>query len=420
MKNISPKSCLLAGVAAFTLLSPIQANAGDDLKQALINDGEIFGEVRYRYEGVDQTGTSKDANASTVRTNIGYKTGVFHDFQALLEAQFVKNIGAEAFNDTTNRKTNYPVVADPDNNEINQAWLSWTGLPDTTIKIGREAINLGNQRFVGTVGWRQNDQTYDNVHIINSSIPDLTLLYGYVRNVNRIFGDDHPLGDLSTKTHLLNASYNVTDWMTATGYGYFLDIDRASALSSKTYGLRLTGEAPVTDSWNFFYEAEAATQSDHGNNLANYDESYYHLSPGVKGYGFTLQAGYEELGGNGANSFQTPLATLHKFNGWADKFLATPATGLEDAYAKVSYKVSNVNKWVDNTSLTAVYHEFDGDSSGDFGSELDLSIGKNFKLSDSVKPLDNVNVLLKYSDYNADDAPFTDTKKVWFQVGVKF
>lgn len=420
MNLLSLKSGLLAGVVAFTLLPPIQANAGDNLEQALISDGEIFGEVRYRYEDVDQTGIPKDANASTLRTNLGYKTGVFYDFQALIEAQFVKNIGAEAFNDTTNRKANYPVVVDPDNNEINQAWLSWTGVPNTTIKVGREAINLGNQRFVGSVGWRQNDQTFDNVHIINSSIPDLTLLYGYVWNVNRIFGDDHPLGDLNTNTHILNATYNVADWMDVTGYGYLYDIARAPALSSQTYGVRLTGNTPISNTWNFFYEAEAATQSDYSDNAANYTENYYHVSPGIKGHGFTLQAGYEELGGNGTTSFQTPLATLHKFNGWADKFLTTPAAGLEDAYGKISYKVSGDNKWVDKINLTAVYHDFGGKNGGDFGSELDLSIGKNFKLPDSVKPLDNVNVLVKYSDYNADDAPFTDTQKLWFQVGVKF
>lgn len=103
-----------------------------------------------------------------------------------------------------------------------------------------------------------------------------------------------------------------------------------------------------------------------------------------------------------------------------EKFLATPAAGLKDSYGKISYKVSGVNKWVDGTKLTAVYHDFEGDSSGDFGSELDLSVGKNFKLKDAGYPFKNINVLIKYSDYNADDAPFTDTQKLWLQIGTKF
>ncbi len=420
MKKTILKSCLLVGTAALTLLSPAGANAAEDLKQALMTDSDIFGEVRYRYETVDQDGFTKDADASTLRINLGYKTGVYYGFQGLVEGQVSHTIGDDDFNNTVNGKGTYPVVADPKNEEINRAWVAYTGFSDTTIKVGRQAVNLDNQRFVGTVGWRQNDQTFDAAAIINSSIPGLNLLYGYVRNVNRIFGDDHNLGDLSTETHLVHASYKATDWMDITGYGYFLDIDRAPTLSSRTYGVRLTGDTAISDDWSFFYTAEVATQGDHADNPNNYDEKYYHLSPGVKGYGFTLQAGYEELGGDGTNSFQTPLATGHKFNGWADKFLNTPARGLEDIYAKVSYKVSNVNKWVDDTKLTAVYHEFDGESSGDFGSEIDLSIGKTFKFEETKQPFKNVSVLVKYSDYEADDAAYADTQKLWLQIGTKF
>ncbi len=52
----------------------------------------------------------------------------------------------------------------------------------------------------------------------------------------------------------------------------------------------------------------------------------------VKGIG-TLGVGYELLGSDdGVAAFQTPLATLHKFNGFADQFLVTPAGGLQDIY----------------------------------------------------------------------------------------
>ena len=380
----------------------------------------FFGELRYRYEFVDQNGFSEDAHASTLRVNLGYKTGVYYDFQALVEGQLVEGLGVDDFNSLTNGQTLYPTVADADNTEVNRAWLSWSGLPDTTVKVGRQAVNLDNQRFIGTVGWRQNDQTFDAAAITNSSIPGTNLLYGYVRNVNRIFGDDHNLGDLKTKTHLINASYKLTDWMSVTGYGYLLDINRAAALSSKTYGLRLNGSVPMSDDWSFFYTGEAATQQDYGNNTADYDEEYYHFTPGIKGYGLSLQIGYEELGGNGTNSFKTPLATLHKFNGWADKFLSTPATGLQDAYAKVTYKVSGAGNALDGFKFTGVYHDFEGDSNGDYGSEIDLAIGKTFKLDDTGQPFKNISLLLKYSDYQADDTAYTDTQKVWFQIGTKF
>lgn len=79
--------------------------------------------MRYRYEYVDQNNLANYAKASTVRTNLGFKTGVYKDFQALFEGQIVQNIGANDFNDTTNGKATYPIVSDPDVAEINELWL---------------------------------------------------------------------------------------------------------------------------------------------------------------------------------------------------------------------------------------------------------------------------------------------------------
>lgn len=405
------------------LSSPAYATMSNDDPEILVRDGTFFGEFRYRYEYVDQDGPlpiTEDARASTMRTNFGYKTGVYKDFQALGELQIVHNIGTDRFNDTVNGQTQFPVVADPNVAEINRFWLSYSGLPQTHITVGRQALNIDNQRFIGTVGWRQNDQTFDALKVTNSSIDNLNLMYSHVRNVNRIFGDDNTLGDLDSEVHIANAKYSFADWLNITGYGYWFDFDRLQARSSKTYGARLTGKAPIDDNWSFFYEAEAATQSEHENNPVVYDEEYYHIAPGIKGHGFTFKLGYEELGGDGTSAFQTPLATLHKFNGWADKFLNTPANGLEDYYTLASYQFSGIHDLIDGTKVTAVYHEFDGEESGDFGSELDLSVSKGFKLSEEGFPFKNINFTVKYADYDAEDLPYTDTQKIWFQVGVKF
>lgn len=403
-----------------TMLCSLPAFAGDDV-ESIVKEGHFFGEARYRYEHVDQDGIANDADASTLRTNIGFKTGAYRDFQALIEAQFVGNIGANDFNDTVNGKTTYPVVADPDTAEINQAWLSWSGIPDTVIQAGRQGINIDNQRFVGTVGWRQNDQTFDALQITNSSLDNLSLQYAYVGNVNRIFGDDNTLGDLDSEVHIANAAYKFANWLKLTGYGYWIELDRLAARSSQTLGVRATGHAAITDDWTFFYEAEAATQDDYANNTASYDEGYYHLAPGIKGKGFTFKAGYEVLGSDGTNAFQTPLATLHKFNGWADAFLNTPNAGLEDTYVSASYQTSGTNTAFDGTKITAVYHDFDSNnsSSGDFGDELDLSISKSFTLPDAGQPFEKVNVLLKYADYDGNSG-VASREKFWLQIGVKF
>ncbi|MCB0523825.1 MAG: alginate export family protein [Rhodospirillales bacterium] len=391
-----------------------------DEPEALIKDGKLFGELRHRYEFVDQDGIANDANANTVRANLGFETGNFKGFKGQIETQLVQHLADEHFNDLHNGKTTFPTVADADVIQLNQVWVSYAGIPDTEIKVGRQALNWDNQRFIGTVGWRQNDQTFDAATIKNSSIKNLVLEYSYIGNVNRIFVGPTPPDDLNSVSHIVHGTYKFADFLNLTGYGYWLDFDNGASLSNRTYGARLTGEAPLGKDWSFFYEAEAATQSDYGHNTASYDEPYYLIAPGIKGHGFTFQLGYEELSGDGTNAFQTPLATLHKFNGWADKFLTTPAAGLEDAYISAAYKVSGLNNILDGVTLNAVYHDFDGDESGDFGSEIDLSAGKSFTLPESGQPFKNIDLLVKYADYDGEDLPFTDTQKFWFQIGTKF
>jgi hypothetical protein len=411
------KILLMAGVATIAIM-PTMGFASDALEKALIDDSKFYVDMRYRYEHVEQDGFDNDADASTIRTKVGYKTGTFHDFQGGFEVEFSGELKNGGYNDTVNGKNLHPTIADPEHQEINQAWVAWTGLPDTTIKYGRQAVNIDNQRFVGTVGWRQNDQTFDSLVGINSSIDNLTLLYGFVGNVNRINGNDHFLGDLDTDTHLANASYQLTDWLKVTAYGYWLDIDESAANSSKTYGLRLTGDTMLNDEVKFFYELEGANQDDHGNNPANYDADYWHVSPGITWNQLTLQAGYEVMEGNGTSSFRTPLATGHKFNGWADKFLTTPANGLEDAYGKVAYKFASENEWFNGTKFVAVYHDYEAENgSADYGDEWNLLLkSRKFAGADFM---DGWSVAFKYADYDADTFD-TDTEKFWLTWEMKF
>lgn len=406
-------------VSAVALIASSSVVYADD-PLALVKDGKFFGEVRYRYENVDQAGIANEANAHTTRVNLGFKTGEYKGFSGLIESQFVQHFGDQDFNSSGNGNTAFPVVADPDTTQLNRAWINYSGIPDTNIKVGRQALNIDNQRFVGTVGWRQNDQTFDAATVTNTGIENLKLQYSYIGNVNRIFGGTTVADDLDSVVHLANASYKFGDWLNLTLYGYLMDFDNAAALSNETYGIRAAGKVAINEDWSFMYEAEYATQEDYANNTANYDENYYHIAPAISGHGLTLKAGYEVLEGDGTNSFKTPLATLHKFNGWADKFLVTPANGLEDMYISAAYKVSDTGTFLDGTKFVAAYHDFQGEESGDFGSEIDLAIGRKFVLPDAGQPFKDINVLLKYADYEAEDGPYTDTQKFWLQIGVKF
>ncbi len=420
-KHATAAIALLTATSALVSIAPAYADSHmestDVLKKFLIDDATPYIDLRYRFEHVDQTGFTKDAKASTLRTKLGYKSGTLHDFQINLEVENITEIGGQPYNDTVNGKTAYPVVADPDGTEINHAFITYAGIPDTTLAVGRQPVNLDNQRFIGTVGWRQNDQTFDAGAVINTSLPDTTLLYGYVTNVNRIFGDDHPFGDLDTETHLINASYDGWEFGKLTGYGYLIDLDDSAlvGLDSKTFGARFSGSAPLNEEVKLSYTAEYARQTDHGENPANFDADYYHLVGGIGYKGLTAKVGYEVLGSDngGTVAFQTPLATLHKFNGWADRFLTTPAAGLEDMYGSVFYKASGTGSEVfDGTTFGVIYHEFDSDSgSMDYGDEWNAIIKRNF--------MEHYSVMLKYADYDADTFS-TDTQKFWLQLGAKF
>lgn len=409
-------TALLATSALAGISSAQAGEGGDALKKMLIDDAKPYIDARYRFENVDQDGMTEDADASTLRTKLGYKTGELNHFSATVEVENVTVVGNDSYNDTVNGKVAYPIVADPASTELNHVFVTYTGLAGTTLQVGRQPHNLDNQRFIGTVGWRQNDQTYDAAMISNTSIQDTTLIYSFVNNVNRINGDDHPLGDLETSTQVFNASYAGLPFGKITGYGYLIDLEEPAVygLSSKTFGLRFAGDHAVSEAVKLLYAAEYAGQSDYADNPTNYSADYSLLEGGVSASGVTAKLGYEVLGSdnNGTVSFQTPLATLHKFNGWADKFLSTPAAGLEDIYADLSYKVGGTGSVADGAMFQLVYHDFTADTGGaDYGTEWDALVSYPFA--------DHYTAALKYADYEADSFA-TDTQKFWFELGAKF
>ena len=269
------------------------------------------------------------------------------------------------------------------------------------IRAGRQRVLLDNQRFVGGVGWRQNEQTYDALLLSTKAISNTTLAYAYVGQVRRILGQTSSAGKMNVDTHLLNAKVKINDGWAVTPYMYYIDNQDAAATSTSTFGARLTGGVKAGEG-KVALVAELATQSDAGNNPVSYDADYAHLSAmWSMDNGLGLGIAYESLGTDSSNfeSFRTPLATLHAFQGWADMFVNTPDAGIDDLFATVKYKAG---KW----NLTGVYHDFSAETgSGDFGTEFDLSAGT--KLSG------NYGILFKGAFFSSDDAAYPDTNKFW-------
>ncbi len=402
MKTKTLRKALLT--AAVGSLLPLSQASADTLFDAFANgDGGLS--FRYRLELVDQDGFSKDATASTLRTRVDYKTQEYNGFTFYIEAENVTEVFADNYNAGAGNSpgnTQYPVVADPQGTEINQAWARFAFAEGQSIKLGRQRILLDNQRFVGGVGWRQNEQTYDAISG-NFTLGQSHLFLAWVENVNRIFGDDVPAGDNDNSSLLANWSNQFEGVGKLVAYYYDIDNKDVPAFSTTTYGLKFAGKHNA-----FGYGLEYASQSDAANNPVDYTADYYRLDASYAFEPVTLFGGYEVLEGDANKpgaAFRTPLATLHAFNGWADKFLATPQAGLEDAFIGVKGQFEGF-KW------QAIYHDFQAeDGNASYGDEFDavVSKGLNKYLTAAVKA----------AFYNADEYA-TDTTKFWFMLSARF
>jgi len=395
---------LLTATALLLAAAPFAAADESDTLAAAITSGKAGVTVRARYEGVDKDNALKDANALTARLRLNYKTGSWKGWSAFAEYDHVFGLIRDynAGGGTTPDKFGvYQTVADPKGSDLNQLYLDYSLSEATMVRAGRQRVLLDNQRFVGGVGWRQNEQTYDALLLSTKAISKTTLAYAYVGQVRRIFGQTSPAGSMNVDTHLLNAKVKINDSWSVTPYVYYIDNKDAAATSTSTLGARLTGAVKAGEG-TVALVAELATQSDAANNPVNYDADYAHLSAlWSMDNGLGLGIAYESLGTDSSNfqSFRTPLATLHAFQGWADMFLTTPGAGIDDLYATVKYKAG---KW----NLTGVYHDFSAETgSGDFGTEFDLSAG--------TKLGGNYGILFKGAFFSSDDVAYPDTNKFW-------
>jgi len=394
----------LAATIGALVAVPVTAVHADDAFFEALTGGKVSFSARARYESVEQDNSRKDADAFTIRTTLGYKTGAFHGFSAFVEAEDVSDLGGDDYWDKVDTDNNYSVVADPDGTEMNQAYLQYNGF-DTEFKFGRQELTYRGapfHRFIGTVLWRQNHQSFDAFTVSNSSITDLTANYAYINKVQSIFG-----GTTEMDSHLVNLQYTGLPIGKLEAYGYFLEYEDTPEKSSETLGLRLTGAKPLNEEFKVIYTAEFAKQDDYKDGTMD-DQNYYLAELGGKYKGWLAKFSYEMQEGDGTSSFKTPLGTNHAFQGWADQFLSTPAAGLEDMYFTVVGKVLGAK-------VVAVYHDFETDQGGiDAGNEFDILAQKTFK--------QHYTVGVKYSDFDAGDASLgkVDTEKFWVYGQVKF
>jgi hypothetical protein len=395
-----PAAIALIALIVGTPLTPSYAqqqakDADADPIKAVFQESKPTIDARARWEYGEQDG-KRSSTAATIRLRFGLQSPEINGFKFFGEFEHTEAADRNSYQAASvhGLGKNKTIIADPESSELNRLWASYSGY-DSNLKLGRQRIKLDNDRFIGNVGWRQNEQTYDGVRFENNSVDGLTLTYGYLWNVQRIFGSEGVAlagqDDFDSRSHLVNLSYDKIPNATIKAYAYLLDLENraGSNASNDSFGISIGGKIPATDDLSVGYYAEYASQRDAGDSTLDYRSEYIHATLSGTLKGNTLGVGYEQLGEDKGVGFQTPLATAHKFNGFADVFLSTPSEGLLDLYAWLAVPLPLGLKF------RAVYHDFEADrGSSDFGSEWDFVLSKKLKY--------NFVVLAKYADYDTD------------------
>jgi hypothetical protein len=399
-------------------LSSSNALAVDTITEAF-KQGKPTLEMRYRFGYINDKAFSERAWPSTLRTALGYETAPYKGVSAKIVLNNVSGIGGLRYNDQVRpRNLLKPTEPDVTFTEVEQVYGKHSVLSFTDIYMGRREIEYGDERFISNTGWRQHHTTHDGIFVETSALSDTEVKLAYTRNVNTPFTEISSMGNLHGSFllgYLKNKSYET---MNVELFSYLLKFRPESNTenSTKTFGLTLSGNTKIFDDYKVGYLGQYAHQSDFKNNPNDFHFSYYRLEPSLTYYNLDLLAGYEYSQSNGTNAFSFIFSDTHKFNGWMDKFITMPSTGLVDYYAKVAYKISNdrVPDFINNTKFMFEYHVFKA-------SKGDLGYGKEYDFG-FVKPLnDNVKFIAMYMHYDAKNlSTAQSTDKVYGILSAKF
>jgi len=333
-----------------------------------VTQGKLLFSLRPRVEWVDQTGKQDTALAMTNRTLLGWETAAWQGFSVTAQLIDVGRLG-DRYNEGPAASARYPTVADPDDTDVNQLYVDYTGLAGTRVRLGRQSLKLDNVRFIGNVEFRQVMQVLTGLWIENRSLPGVELNYGHFDRVKNVFAQQRQLN-----LDVFRAAWTWAPDNVLAGFAYLQDqavTGQATGFAdngNRILGVRANGAWPVGGG-KVLYTGEYASQSAYGGGDPRIDATYWRIGGGV-GQGKTyLRADVDRLGSNdGRYAFQTPLGTNHLFQGWADQFLTTPAEGIRDRY------VSAGTTWED-VQIHAEAHDFRSDVRGiRYGSEVDIGV----------------------------------------------
>jgi hypothetical protein len=379
--------------------------------------GSMSSDWRLRYESVDNAAFAKTATAMTLRSRTGLRSAALNNFSVYLEGESVYAL-QENYNSTANGRTQYPIVADPKGSEINQAYVAYGFNTADQFILGRQRINYDNQRFFGGAAFRQNEQTYDALSANVLGLGGNTnVRMAYINKVHRVFGNSNPnplLRQYDLRAGLFNLGYqfpadpsSLLAGTTLTGYAYYVENKDVPLSSARTLGLRYLGGVGFSDNERVNYTLEYANQNHFrdGSSIISADYWLADATLALDAGKYTVKLAQETLGGNGRYAFQTPFATLHAFNGWADRFLTTPVKGLQDRFVDAGAKFGRA-------AISGNFHRYNSDQGN-------THYGDEFGLQYLFTYNDKLSFNASYANYNAKTFA-SDTKIFWLSVDYKF
>jgi hypothetical protein len=386
--------------------------AGDRITQNIsraFKDGSAELAFRPRYENSKQQGLL-DAKATTLRTTVGYETAELYQSTFKVELVDVANFFGLHYNPGVSDLSlpQYTLIADPSGAGITEAKIAFNGLERSVITVGRQYIQLNNERFIGKNDFRQYPQSFDAISLDSTYFPDFEFYYAYVFYVNTNNANGRAIdGRHRLSTNLINIDWTAYKFGTLGGYIYFNDDHTVNTDSNVTLGIRLASSSNLEETDNYSYYFEVARQQARFNNPNNYIDYYVHCILSKTISIFTGTLGYENLGGksSGTNrAFITPLGSVDNFNGMAEAFTTTPSRGLQDAYATISGTNSDI-------TIGATYHFFrldKGPGPKNAGQEVDVFA--DFILTTQL------DFYVGYAKYNAKNNVEPSTRRFWIML----
>ncbi|MEM1260208.1 MAG: alginate export family protein [Bacteroidota bacterium] len=365
-----------------------------------IGSGEFVFNGKLRFWHANDE-AAKSSQAYTLGTNFGYQTRTYRGFQVYIEGESTVALTPDQYFDGVNDQTDRTNVTDPETLELNQLHVAYNTLFNETeleVKVGRQSAMVEDERFIGRVQARQDDQTLDALYgKIQNDQRGMAFEYAYMYQINRLVAEE---ADWRSDSHVFMFRYYKNEKVRFGLFAHLLDFQEDSpSLSNQTYGITLDRGPLPKDKVALNYKTAFAYQSDYGENATDYGAFLVGLEAGVSLPSLGIfNIGYElATSDDGIASYQFPLSTGQRLHRISDVFIDPPADGLHNPYVTAEF-----NELFWGIGGFFGYHAYFSEEEGTFfGQEIDLVIYKQ------IVP-DLLKAEITYGSFFGDDASYTD------------